>query len=113
LAPGLRWRSGWTANGKHQHATILMYDNKAAYSYLDDSTSCAFRLRTTQRPYRTEGRVSVNSMDGPGELPLLTSLSASLSTRGLQPSVDSPPGRASATRALFASAMVLGRRWSG
>jgi hypothetical protein len=47
-------------------------------------------------------------MDGPGELPLLDSPSASLSARGLPPSVDSLPGRASATRALLASAAVLG-----
>jgi hypothetical protein len=90
-----------------------MYDNKAAYSYLEDSTSCAFHLHTTRRPCGTKGRVSVNSTDGPGELPLLASLSASFSARGLSPSADSLPGRASATRALFASAVVLGRRWSG
>jgi hypothetical protein len=113
LAPGLGWRSGWTANGKCQRATILMYDNKAAYSYLEDLTSCAFCLRTTRRPCGTEGRVSVNPTDGPGELPLLASPLASLSARGLPPSVDSLPGRASATRALFASAAALGRRWPG
>jgi hypothetical protein len=113
LVPGLGWRSEWTANGKCQHATILMYDNKVAYSYLEDSTSCAFHLRTTRRPCGTVGRVSVNSMDGPGELPLLASVSASLSTNGLPPSVDSLPGKVSATQALFASAAALGRRWSG
>jgi hypothetical protein len=32
---------------------------------------------------------------------------------GLSPSVDSLPGQASATRALFASAAALERRWSG
>jgi hypothetical protein len=89
-----------------------MYDNKAAYPDLEDSTSCAFRLHITRRPCRTEGRVSVNFTDGLGELPLLASPSASFSTRGLLPSVDSLPGRASATRALVASAAVLGRRWS-
>jgi hypothetical protein len=74
-----------------------MYDNKSAYSYLVNSTSCALRLRTTRRPSGTEGRVSVNSTDGPGELPLLASPSASFSAKGLPPSVDSLPGRASAT----------------
>jgi hypothetical protein len=90
-----------------------MYDNKAAYSYLEDLTSYAFHLRTTRQPYGTEGRVSVNSTDGLGELPLLASPLASLSSRGLPPSVDSLPGRASATQALFAAAAALGRRWSG
>jgi hypothetical protein len=87
-----------------------MYDNKAAYSYLEDSTSCAFRLRTIRRPCGTEGRVSANSTDGPGDLSLLASPSAFLSARGLPPSVDSLPGRASATQALFALAAALGRR---
>jgi hypothetical protein len=90
-----------------------MYDNKVAYSYLEDSTSCAFRLHTTRRPCGTESKVSVNSTDGPGELLLLASPLASLSARGLPPSVDSLPGRASATRALFASTAALGKRWSG
>jgi hypothetical protein len=48
-----------------------MYDNKSAYSYLVDSTSCTLHLRITRQPCETEGRVSVNSTDGPGELPLL------------------------------------------
>jgi hypothetical protein len=67
----------------------------------------------TRRPCGTAGRVSANSTDGPGELPLLTSSSVSFSAWGLPPSVDSLPGRASATRALLASAAVLRRRWSG
>jgi hypothetical protein len=90
-----------------------MYDNKSAYSYLVDSTSCALRLRTTRQPCRTEGRVSVNSTDGSGELPLLASPSASFSARGLPPSMDSLPGGALATQALLALAAALGRRWSG
>jgi hypothetical protein len=108
LSIRLGWRIGWTANGKCQRATILMSNNKVAYSYLEDSTSCAFRLRTTRRPCGTKGRVPVNSTDGPRELPLLASVSASFSARGLPPSVDSLLGRASATRALFASAATLG-----
>jgi hypothetical protein len=88
-----------------------MYDNRAACSYLEDSTSCAFRLRTTRQSYGTEGRVSINSTASPGESPLVASPSVSLS-RGLQPSVDSLPGSALATRALLASAAALGRKWS-
>jgi hypothetical protein len=90
-----------------------MNDNKSAYSYLVDSTSCALHLRTTRCPCGTAGRVSANSTDGPGELPLLAFPSAPFSARGLLPSVDSLPGNALATRALLASAAVLGRRWSG
>jgi hypothetical protein len=53
LAPGPGWRSWRTANGKCWHATIWVYDNKAACSYLEDSIFCAFRLRATRRPCRT------------------------------------------------------------
>jgi hypothetical protein len=92
--------------------TDIWQFNKAANSYLEDSTTCAFHLRTTRRPCGIEGRVSVNSTDGQGELSLLASPSASFSARRLPPLVDSLLCRASATRALFASATALGRRWS-
>jgi hypothetical protein len=88
LAPGPGWRSGRTVSEKGQHPTTLIYDNRAACSYLEDSTSCAFCLRTTRRPCGTEGRVSVNSTAHPRELPLLASPSVSLPARGLPPSVD-------------------------
>jgi hypothetical protein len=70
-----------------------MHDNKSAYSYLVDSTSYALHLRTTQRPYGTAGRVSANSTDGPGELPLLAFPLAPFSARGLPPSVASAAAR--------------------
>jgi hypothetical protein len=111
--PGSGGEAGGLQTENVKQATILMYDNKAAYSYLEDLTSCAFHLCTTWRPCGTEGRVLVNSTDSTGELPLLTSPSASLSARGLPPLVDSLPGKASATRALLALAAALGRRWSG
>jgi hypothetical protein len=59
-------------------------------------------------------RQGVDQLHGwSGESPLLASPSVSLSARGLPPSADSLPGRASATQALLASAAVLGSRWSG
>jgi hypothetical protein len=80
---------------------------------LEDSTTCAFRLRTTRRPCGTKGRASVNSTAGLGELSRLAPPSASFSAWGLSSSMDSLLCRAAATRAFFASAAALGRRWSG
>jgi hypothetical protein len=76
--------------------TIPIYDNKAGNSYLEVSTTCAFCLRTTRRPCGTDGKVSANSTDGPGELSLLASPSASFSARGFPLSVVSLLGSASA-----------------
>jgi hypothetical protein len=72
--------------------TVIWRFNKAANSYLEDLTTCAFRLRTTRRPCGTEGRVSVNSTAGPGELSLLASPSVSFSARGFHLSYSSPLG---------------------
>lgn len=56
-----------------------MYDNKATYSYLEDLTSCTFRLRTTRRPVgpKAEYRSTPRMVRGsflflpPSRLPIL------------------------------------------
>jgi hypothetical protein len=73
------------------NSNILQF-NKEATLYLENSTTCAFRLHTTRRPHGTKGRVSVNSTDVLGELFLLAFPSVSLSARGLSLSVVSSLG---------------------
>jgi hypothetical protein len=77
LIPPLRARS-WVEKRRDYkwilsacNNTDIWRFNKAANPYLEDSTTCAFRLRTTRRPCGTEGRASVNSTASPGELSLL------------------------------------------
>jgi hypothetical protein len=71
------WRlgSGGEAYGLHK-------DNVSMQQYRYMTTQ---QGRTTPRPCRTKGRVSVNSTDGPWELFLLACPSASLSVKGLPP----------------------------
>jgi hypothetical protein len=87
-----------------EHNTIDTWQLvKIVNRYLEDSTSCTFRLRTTRRPCGTGGRVVANSTAGPGELSFLTSPSVPVSARGLPPFMDSLLCRATAFQALFAS----------
>jgi hypothetical protein len=97
----LESESGGEADGPQKDSVSMqqyryLTIQQGATSYLEDSTTCAFRLRTTRRSCGTKGRVSVNSTDGPGRLFLLASPLASLSARRLLLSVVSLPGRASA-----------------
>jgi hypothetical protein len=119
LLPPLRVRS-WVAEQEDYKWTLSEHNTidtqqlvKTVNRYLEDSTSCTFRLRTTRRPCGTKGRVVANSTAGPGELSFLTSPSVPVSARGLPPSMDSLLCRAAAFQALFASTAALGRRWSG
>jgi hypothetical protein len=115
LFPPLRARSGrkrqkdykWILSARH-NINIQQY-NKAASQYSEDLISCAFRLRTTRRPYGTNGRASANSTAGPEELPLLASPSASLSTRGSRP----PWSRCYAEPGLCEPSLLRQQRWGG
>jgi hypothetical protein len=116
LLPPLRARS-WVTRWKDYKEDTVSGNNidvqqftKAPNQYLEDLIALAFRFRTNRQPCGTKGRASVNSTAGPEELSLLTSPSASFSTRGLSSSVESLLCRAWAMRALFASTAALGRR---
>jgi hypothetical protein len=96
------WRlgSGGEAEGLQnrqcKRVTTLLFDNSTGTLYLGGSTACASRLCTTRRPRGTNGKASVNSTNGPGELFLFAFPLFSLSARGLSLSVVSSLGRASA-----------------